>query len=105
MDVLRRRALGALIVVPPLVIAVILGEPWIALLVTVIVGLGAIEALRLLRAAGYPTQLALGVALAVVVSLAIGVAFRADVDPALAGAGVLLGAIGVILAAVGAFAR
>ena len=105
MDVLRRRALGALFVVPPLVIAVILGEPWIALLVTAIVALAAVEVLRLLRGAGYPTQLGLGVVLAVVVSLAIGVAFRADVDPALAGAGVLLGAIGLILAGVGAFAR
>jgi phosphatidate cytidylyltransferase len=104
-EVLRRRALGALVVVPPLVVAVLLGEPWIAILVTVVVGVAAMEALRLLRGAGYPTQLALGVALAVVVSLAIGVAFRPDVDPALAGAGVLLGAIGVILAAVGAFAR
>jgi phosphatidate cytidylyltransferase len=104
-EVLRRRALGALVVVPPLVVAVLLGEPWIAILVTVVVGVAAVEALRLLRGAGYPTQLALGVALAVVVSLAIGVAFRPDVDPALAGAGVLLGAIGVILAAVGAFAR
>ena len=84
MEVLQRRALGALFVVPPLVIAVILGEPWIAVLVTAIVALAAVEVLRLLRGAGYPTQLALGVVLAVVVSLAIGVAFRADVDPSLA---------------------
>ncbi len=105
MEVLRRRALGALVVVPPLVVAILLGEPWIAVLVTVVVGVAALEVLRLFRGAGYPTQLALGIALAVVVSLSIGIAFRADVDPALAGAGVLLGAIGVILAAVGSFAR
>ena len=77
----------------------ILGEPWIALLIAVAVGLGAWEAFRLLRDAGYPVLPALGTvtALAVVVDAAA--------PRELAGTALLLTAIGVILIAVGAFAR
>lgn len=102
---LRQRAIGAAFVVTPIVIALLLGEPWIAVLIAAIVLLAAIEVFRLLRAAGYPTQAGLGVTLAVAVALAIGIALGDELAADLADKAVLLGAIGLILAGVGAFAR
>jgi len=51
---LRDRALGAAIFVPPLLIVLALGEPWFGLLVGVLVAVAAAETVRLLRSAGYP---------------------------------------------------
>jgi phosphatidate cytidylyltransferase len=51
---LRARALGAAIFVPPLLIVLALGEPWFGLLVGALVVVAAAETVRLLRAAGYP---------------------------------------------------
>ncbi len=95
---LRQRALSAAILVPPLVLALVLGGPWIAAIVVVATGLAAVETFRLVRAAGYPSFSTLGtvLALAVVVNAAL---------PQLAdGSGLLLTAIGGILISICAFA-
>ena len=96
---MEERARSALVFVPPLVIALLLGKPWLAVVVLVAAGLGALEALRLLRAAGYPVQVALGVAIALAIVL------DAAVPVDLAGSAALLVAVALILAAVGSFAR
>jgi phosphatidate cytidylyltransferase len=96
--VLRERAVSASILVPPIAILLALGGPWIAVLVAVLTGLAAIEVFRLLRAAGYPSLPALGVV------LALAVVAEASVPGLVLGSGLLLGAVGIILVAVGAFA-
>jgi phosphatidate cytidylyltransferase len=93
------RARSALLFVPPLVVALLLGKPWLAVVILVASGLGTLEALRLLRAAGYQVQLVLGVAIALAIVL------DAAVPVDLAGSAALLVAVAVILAAVGAFVR
>jgi phosphatidate cytidylyltransferase len=101
--VLRQRALSAAVLVPPLVVVLLLGEPWIALLVALLVAGAAWEALRLLRAAGSDVLAVLGTVLAVVVAGAIAVdGVGLDVP---GGAGPTLAAIAIVLVAVGAFAR
>lgn len=94
---LRQRAIGAALVVPPLVLVMVLGGPWIAALVALLTGLGAVEVFRLLGAAGYPSLRALGVVLAVSVVAGAGA-------PDLAEGGFVLVGVGIILVAVGAFA-
>jgi CDP-diglyceride synthetase len=96
---LRQRALSALILVPPLLIVLVLGGPWIVALIAIATGLAAIEVFRLLAAAGYPSVPILGVA------LAVGVVLDGAVSSELDGSGLILIAIGTILAAVGAFAK
>jgi phosphatidate cytidylyltransferase len=97
--VLRDRLTGAAILVPPLLIVIGLGQPWITVLVVVLTGLAAIETFRLLRSAGYPSLPALGslVAMTLVVDAAVP-------QPPAAGAGLLLLAIGAILLAALSFA-
>ncbi len=85
--------------VPALVVVLFLGGPWLAALVLVAAGLGSLEALRLLRAAGYPVLVALGVA------IALAIVADAAVPVELAGSAALLVAVAVILAAVGSFNR
>jgi phosphatidate cytidylyltransferase len=85
--------------VPPLLVIVVLGGPWIAAAVLLGAGVAALEALRLLRAAGYPVLVGLGVAIA----LAIVVDDAAPVE--LTGSGAILVAVAILLAAVGGFAR
>ncbi len=65
---LRQRALSAAVFVPPLVVVLLLGEPWLAALVAVLVLVGAAEAFRLLAQAGYPSIAPLGVVGALVVA-------------------------------------
>jgi phosphatidate cytidylyltransferase len=96
---MRERALSAALFVPPLIVVLILGGPWIAALILVAVGMGSLEAMRLLRQAGYPVLIGLGV----VIALAIVVDAAVPVD--LAGSAALLVAVAVVLSAVGAFAR
>jgi len=96
---MQQRALSAAVFVPPLVIVLLLGGPWLSGLVLVATGLAALEALRLIRAAGYPVLVALGV----VVAVSIVVDAAAPVD--LTGSAAILVAVAVILAAVGGFAR
>jgi len=97
--VLRDRARSAALLIPPLLVVLALGEPWITLLVAVAVVVGAIETFRLLEAAGHPAFPALGVVLALVVALADAVTAVPG------GAGLLLAAIGVILVAIAALGR
>jgi phosphatidate cytidylyltransferase len=96
---LRQRALSAALLVPPLIVVLILGGPWIVALIAVATVLAGVEVFRLLGAAGYPSTPALGIA------LAAGIVLDAGAPEVLGGSGLILVAIGLILAAVGAFAK
>jgi phosphatidate cytidylyltransferase len=98
--VLRDRAIGAAILVPPVVLVLVLGYPWIAILIGLIVALGALEAFRLLRAAGYPALSILGVVAAVAL-----VVVAAAVPEDLVARGWLVIALATVLIGVGAFSR
>lgn len=95
--VLRQRAVGAALLVPPLLVVLVLGGPWIVAAVAVLIALGAIEVFRLLAAAGFPSLRALGVVLAVVAGIAIAAPSLVAEGPV-----VVVGA-GLVLVAVGAF--
>jgi phosphatidate cytidylyltransferase len=96
---LRQRVISAAILVPPLLVALALGGPWIAVVVAVAAALGAWEVFRLLHAAGFPSFPLLGLALSVAVVIdAAGPAL-------LAGSGLLLAAIGLVLIGTGALLR
>src|SRR5262249_14130726 len=86
------------ILVPPLLIALLLGVVALAIVLVVIVALAGTEAFRLLRAAGYPSLALFGTALAI--ALVVEAAFRAGGDKAL-----LLLAIAAVLAGVGSLLR
>ena len=96
---MRERAISAAIFVPILVVALLLGGPWLAALILVATGLASLEAMRLLRAAGYPVLVGLGVV------LALAIVADAAVPVELTGSAAILIAVAVILAAVGAFNR
>jgi phosphatidate cytidylyltransferase len=96
---LRQRATSAAVLVPPLVVALLLGGVWIVAIVVVATALAARETFQLLTGAGYPSLAWLGMAFAAALVL------DAAVVPAIDASGVLLVAIGSILAAVGAFTR
>jgi phosphatidate cytidylyltransferase len=96
---LRDRARSAAILVPPLLIAVWLGEPWIALVIGLAVVLAAVELFRLLTAAGHHSMPLLGIMLAVVVALG-------DSVKALpGGSGLLLASLGIVLVGTAALTR
>jgi phosphatidate cytidylyltransferase len=92
--VLRQRALGAALLVPPLLAALVLGGVWIAALVAAVTAVAGFETFRLLRAAGYPVFALLGTVFAVLVVV------DATMGDKL---GLMLVAAGVILVGVGAF--
>ncbi len=96
---LRQRAISAAILIPPLLLALLLGRPWIVIVIAVAVGLAAREVFTLLTSAGYPSLAWLGTVLAV--ALVLDAAAAPAIDPN----GGLLLAIGIILAAAGAFTR
>jgi phosphatidate cytidylyltransferase len=96
---LRQRATSAALLIPPLVVALLLGGPWIVAIVVLATALSAREVFQLLTAAGYSSLPWLGIALSVAVVL------DAAIAPAIDPGGTLLIAIGAILAAVGAFGR
>lgn len=96
---LRDRVRSAAILVPPLLVAWWLGGPWIALVVGVAVALAALEAFRLLTAAGHASMPLLGVVLAVVIALGDAV------KPLPGGTGLLLAALGMVLVGTGALMR
>jgi phosphatidate cytidylyltransferase len=96
---LRQRAISAAILIPPLLIVLVLGGWWIVALVAIATALAAIEVFRLLGAAGYSSVPILGIAFAVAIVLDGAVSTELD------GSGVILIAIGTILAAVGAFTK
>jgi phosphatidate cytidylyltransferase len=97
--VLRDRVRSAAILVPPLLVALLLGGPWIVLVVAVAVVLAGVEAFRLLTAAGYASLPVLGVVLGVVIALGD------SVKPVAGGSGLLLAALGVVLVGIGALTR
>ena len=96
---LRDRARSAAIFVPPLLVAVFLGGPWILVAVGVAVLLAALEAFRLLTAAGHSSMPLLGVALALVIALGD------SVKPLPGGSGLLLAALGIVLVGTGALTQ
>jgi len=96
---LRDRVRSAAVLIPPLLVALWLGEPWIALVVAIAVVLGCVEAFRLLTAAGHPSFPALGTVVAVVVALGD------SVNQLPGGSGILLAALGIVLIGVAATIR
>lgn len=96
---LRDRVRSAAILVPPLLVALWLGGPWIALVVAIAVVLASVEAFRLLTAAGHPSFPALGTVLAVVVALGD------SVKELPGGSGILLAGVGIVLVGVAALTR
>jgi phosphatidate cytidylyltransferase len=96
---LRDRARSAAILVPPLLVAMWLGGPWIALVVGLAVVIAAFEAFRLLTTAGHHSMPLLGIVLAVVVALGDSV----KVLPG--GSGLLLASLGIVLVGTGALTR
>ena len=96
---LRQRVISAAILVLPVLIALALGGPWIAVVVAIAAALGDWEVFRLLRAAGFHSFPLLGVALSVAIVI------DAAAPALLAGSGLLLGAIGIVLIGTGALLR
>jgi CDP-diglyceride synthetase len=95
---MRTRALSAIVLVPVLLIALVIGMPAITLLLVVVALLAGLEVFRLLKAAGYPSLAMFGTALAI--AFVLEAAARPIGDK-----GLLLVAIGAVLAGVGAFAQ
>jgi phosphatidate cytidylyltransferase len=96
---MRQRAISAAVLVPVLLLVLVLGGVVLAAAVALVTTLAAIEAFRLLKAAGYAPFAALGTTLALVVVL--DTAF----PQVLEGSGLLLVAVGIVLAAVASFTR
>jgi len=96
---MRQRAISAAVLVPVLLLVLAIGGPVLAVAVALVTTLAALEVFRLLRSAGYPPLVALGTALALAVVL------DAAFPGVLEGSGLLLGAVGIVLVAVAAFAR
>lgn len=96
---LRDRARSAAILVPPLLIAIWLGGPWVTLIVGIAVVIAGVEAFRLLTAAGHASMPTLGVAVAVIVALGD------SVSPVPGGSGLLLAALAIVLVGSGALSR
>lgn len=96
---LRDRARSAALLIPPLLVVLWLGGPWITALVGAAVAIAAREVFRLLEAAGHPAFPALGIVLAVVVALAD------SVTSVPGGAGWLIAAVGIVLVGGAALAR
>jgi phosphatidate cytidylyltransferase len=96
--VLRTRALSALVLVPPLLVALAIGIPALAVVLVIVAALAGMEVFRLLRAAGYPSLPLFGTALAV--ALVLEAAIRPTGDE-----GVLLVAVGAVLAGIGSLVR
>jgi phosphatidate cytidylyltransferase len=97
--VLRDRARSAAILVPPLLVALWIGEPFISAVVVIVVLLAAVELFRLLTAAGHASFPSLGAALAVVVALGD------SVKAVPGGSGLLLLGVGVILVGIAGLTR
>lgn len=96
---MRQRAISAAVLVPVLLLVLAIGGGVLAIAVALATALAAVEAFRLLKAAGYPPLSALGTA------LALAVVADAAFPDLLEGSGLLLGAIGIVLVAVASFTR
>src|SRR5690349_6012640 len=95
---LKTRALSALVLVPILLVALWIGTAAIALVLVVVAAFAGFEVFRLLRGAGYASLPLFGTALAVTFVLEAAIQTMGD-------KGLLLVALGVVLAGVGAFSR
>ena len=96
---MRERAISAAVLVPVLLIVIGIGGPVLALAVTLVTAVAAVEVFRLLHGGGYAPFLALGTAFAVTIVL------DAAFPEVLEGSGLLLGAIGIVLVAVASFIK
>ena len=96
---LRDRARSAAILVPPLLVAMWLGGPWIAVVVALAVVLAGLEAFRLLTAAGHASFPVLGVVLAVAVALGD------SLQQLPGGSGLVLLSLGIVLVGIGSLTR
>jgi len=96
---LQDRARSAAILAPPILIALLLGGPWIALVVAIAVAIGALEAFRLLTAAGHASFPELGIVLAIVIALAD------SVRQLPGGSGLVFAGVGLVLVASVAITR
>lgn len=96
---MRQRAISAAVLVPVLLVVLALGGAVLVAVVVLVTAVAAVEAFRLLKAAGYAPFAALGTALALVVVL--DAAFPAVLE----GSGLLLAAVGILLVAVASFTR
>jgi phosphatidate cytidylyltransferase len=95
---LRTRALSALVLVPPLLIALAIGLPALTVVLALVAAIGGWEVFKLLKAAGYPSLHVFGTVLAV--ALVLEAAWNPGGDKAY-----LLIAVGAVLAGIGAFGR
>jgi len=96
---MRQRAISAAVLVPVLLVVLLLGGVVLAAAVALVTVLAALEVFRLLKAAGYTPFAWLGMVLALVVVL------DAAFPKVLEGSGLLLVAVGIVLAAVASFTR
>jgi phosphatidate cytidylyltransferase len=96
---MRQRAISAAVLVPVLLVVLYFGGVVLAGAVAIITVFAAMEAFRLLRSAGHEGFAALGTVLALFVVL------DAAFPNVLEGSGLLLVAIGIVLAAVASFTR
>jgi phosphatidate cytidylyltransferase len=97
--VLRVRLLSAAVLIPVVVIALLLGQPWLGLLILVVAGLAAREVFPLLRGAGIASEPILGTVIALVIT-----AGGWLLSDSLGETWILVG-LGVVVAAIGAFLR
>ncbi len=88
---LTERLRSTAVLVPPLLVILWLGGPWLILLVALVVGFGARELFRLLEAAGHSAFPALGVVLAIVIAIS------EPISTLPSGSGLLLASIGIVL--------
>jgi phosphatidate cytidylyltransferase len=95
---MKTRGLSALVIVPVLLVAVALGLPGIAVLLVFLAVVGGTEVFKLLKMAGYPSLGLYGTVLAVTFVL------EAFLQP-VGDKGILLVALGTVLAGVGAFTQ
>jgi phosphatidate cytidylyltransferase len=97
--VLAQRLATAVAGIPLLVVVLLLGRPFIAVVVLGLAVVAGIEAFRLLRQAGYPALGGLGTAIGVALVLEGAIAGGPE------GKSLLFLVVGILLAAVGAFLR
>lgn len=93
------RVRSAAILVPPLLLVLWFGGPWLILLVAVTVAFAAREVFKLLEAAGHSAFPALGVVLAVVVAVS------GAISSLPSGSGLLLASLGIVLTGAAALTR
>jgi len=96
---MRERLISAAVLVPVVVVVFLLGQPWLTLGLAIVAGLAAIEAARLLVAAGFPVEAGILVVAAPLAVLGMGW------SGAPAGAMPVFVAAVVVIAAIDAFRR